>query len=289
MRPVVVFGGSGMVGRALAEAAPARVVALSRAEADILDPQAVAAALDRLDPAGIVNAAARTDVDGQESDRDGAFATNATAAGALAEACAARGVPLVHLSTDFVFDGRKHGAYREDDTPNPLSVYGASKLAGERAVLAAHPAALVVRVAWTFGATGANFVPTMLRLARRHGALRATVDQRGCPTSAAGIARACLALLDRLRDGAPGGLLHWCGAPAVSRADFARAIVQAAGLDVAVADAVAADFPTPAARPANGALDCSRARTAYGLEPDDWRAVLPGVVAAILREGEGKA
>lgn len=286
---VVVFGGGGMVGRALAAAAPARVTALTRAQADIRDAAAVAAVLDRLRPDGVVNAAARTDVDGQESDPAGAHAVNAEAAGALAAACAARGVALVHLSTDYVFDGTRSGAYTETDAALPRSVYGTSKLAGERAVLAAHPAALVVRVAWTFAPDGANFLTTMLRLARRHGRVRGTTDQRGCPTSADGIARTALALLDRLAEGAPGGLLHWCGTPAVSRAGFARAIMAAAGTAaVPVEDAVAADFPAAAARPANTELDCTRARAVYHVAPEDWRAVLPQVVAAALAMGEGE-
>lgn len=288
MRRIVVFGGGGGVGRALDAAAPERVVALARGDCDIRDAAAVAAALDRLRPEGVVNGAARTDVDAQEADAEAAFAVNAAGAGVVAEACALRRLPLVHLSTDYVFDGRKGAPYVEADPPNPLSVYGASKLAGERAVLAAHPAALVMRTAWTFGPHSPSFVRTMLRLARRYGRLRAAADQRGCPTSAAGIAAGCLALLDRLEQGAPGGVLHWCGAPGVSRFDFAQAIVRAAGLDVPVEPAAASDFAAAAARPADAELDCTRAASLYHVPPDDWRAALPAVTAAIVAE-EGAA
>lgn len=282
---VLVFGGAGQVGLALTRADAARVAAVDRATADITAPASVAAALEAHCPAVVVNAAARTDVDGQESDRAGAFAVNEGGARVVAEACAARRLPLIHLSTDFIFDGTAAAPYAEDAAPAPLSVYGASKLAGERAVAAAHPAAVLLRVSWTFGAARRCLVHGVLARARTHGRLQGVTDEIGCPTSADGIARTLLALADRLMAGeALGGPLHWCGAPAVSRLRFIETVVAAAGLDVPVEPVPASAFGLPAQRPARAVLDTTRARDRLGLLPDDWQAALPGVVAAVLEE-----
>ena len=280
---LLVFGRTGQVARELARIAP-RATCLGRGEADLADPAACARAVEATDAMAVVNAAAWTAVDAAEAHRDAAFAVNGAAPAAIAEACAARGLPLVHISTDYVFDGARHGTrpWRPDDPTGPAGVYGASKLAGEEGVRAAGGVHAILRTAWVFSAHGSNFVKTMLRLAETRDAVRVVADQVGGPTPAAAIARACLVVARGLADEpARSGTYHFTGAPDVSWADFARATFAAAGLEVAVEDIASADYPTPAARPLNSRLDCTSTEAVFGLARPDWQAGLRAVLAEL--------
>jgi dTDP-4-dehydrorhamnose reductase len=259
------------------------VIACDRSALDITDRAQIAAALAAHAPDAVINAAAYTAVDRAETERDAAFAINATGAQVLAEACAARGARLVHVSTDYVFDGTADRPYREDDAPSPPGVYGASKLAGERAVIAAR--GIVVRTSWLFSATGVNFVRTILRLATERSELRVVADQHGCPTFADDLADAALGLAARAVAGAPlAPLYHACGDSSTTWHGFATAIVDAARqLRPLACERVApistAEYPTPARRPARSILDTTRIR-ALGIVPAPW----PVGLAIVLKE-----
>ncbi|WP_448207529.1 dTDP-4-dehydrorhamnose reductase [Azospirillum sp. sgz302134] len=306
-RTVLVFGAGGQVGFELMRAAWApglRPVGLTRAEGDVTDPKAVAKAFDAHRPALVVNASAYTAVDKAESEPQQAFAVNWSGPANLARACAAAGLPLVHISTDYVFDGSsKAEPWREDDPVAPQGVYAESKLAGEEAVRELLPDHVILRTAWVFGAHGHNFVKTMLRLARERDTLRVVADQRGCPTPAADIA-AAIATIARARlvpsqtdsgqtdsgqtDGnrwTP-GVFHYAGAPATTWHGFAERIVERAagriGRRPIVQAITTADFPTPARRPANSVLDTTRIGQAYGIAPADWMTGLDRMLDEIL-------
>lgn len=281
---LLVFGRTGQLAGELARLAPeARF--LGRAEADLADPVACAAAVVLHRPSAVVIAAAYTAVDRAEAEPDLALTVNARSPGAIARACADMGVPLVHVSTDYVFDGSGDRPFCPDDPTGPLNAYGHSKLAGEVEVLASGARAAILRTSWVFAGHGANFVRTMLRLGAERAEIRVVADQHGGPTPAAALAGACLRLAMRLGDD-PGaaGVWHYAGAPDTTWADFARAIFAAAGLGCRVIDIATIDYPTPARRPANSRLDCSATETRLGLPRPDWRAALPDVVAA-LRAG----
>lgn len=223
--------------------------------------------LDRYQPRAVINAGAYTAVDRAETERDLAFAINATGAGLLADACAARGIQFVQISTDYVFDGRAIRPYREDDATNPVNVYGASKRAGEERVLAA--GGTVMRTSWVFSSTGTNFVKTIVRLATERAELRVVADQHGCPTHAAEVARMALALVD-----APTGIYHATGAGPTTWHGFATAIVDGARAYRTLAcervvPIATRDFPTPAQRPASSLLE-SRKLQALGIVPAPW-------------------
>jgi len=275
---VVVFGGGGQLGRELARAtAPDgfQVRALAHAEADVTDPRAVRAAIAGARAA--INAAAYTDVDRAESEPAPAFAVNQAGAGAVAEACAAARIPLVHVSTDYVFDGTANRPYREDDARAPLGVYGASKAAGEDAVRAAGGTAAILRTAWVFSPFGRNFVTTLLRLGAERDEVAVVCDQQGGPTAARDLAHAALTIAAGLAAGGKGtGTFHYCGAPPVSRSAFAQEIFAGAasrGLPAPqrLRAIATADHPTPARRPANSVLDCARIAAVWGLAQPDWR------------------
>ncbi len=288
--PLLLLGRQGQVARAVQRLAPAQLpdhplVVLGRPELDLAAPAAdleatLAALLDQHRPALVLNAAAYTAVDRAETEAALAEAINGTAVGVLARQCAARRLPLFHLSTDYVFDGSGERPWREDDPTGPLGVYGASKLAGEQALRAAAGDHLLLRVSWVFGQEGANFVRTMLRLAADRPALRIVDDQVGGPTSAEAIARTWLSLVPRaLADpaGFAWGTFHYAGAPALSWCGFAAEIFrQAVALGVLAAAPTlepipTSAYPTPARRPANSRLDGSAFSAAFGLPQPDWR------------------
>ncbi|WP_341223686.1 dTDP-4-dehydrorhamnose reductase [Loktanella salsilacus] len=279
---VLVFGETGQVARALALAGPARgitIQTLNRGKADLSDPAACAAAILATDADAVINAAAWTAVDAAEAQEDAAHVINADAPGAMAQACAARGLPFVHISTDYVFDGRAGDPWTPDAKTAPLGAYGRTKLAGERAVLDSGALAVVLRTAWVFDGTGKNFVTTMLRLSETRDALSVVADQIGGPTPADAIADACLTIAQKLVDGTgQGGIHHFSGAPDVSWTTFARAIFDAAGRTVTVTDITTADYPTPAARPANSRLDCTSLQDAFGIPRPDWQAALTRII-----------
>ncbi|WP_417515846.1 dTDP-4-dehydrorhamnose reductase [Minwuia sp.] len=281
---LLVTGSDGQVGSALRWRAMARgqsVIGMSRNELDITDAGAVRDAVDSIRPAALINCAAWTDVDGAEAEPDAAHVLNAEAPGHLARACSLLGTPLIHLSTDYVFDGTKRTAYAESDPVAPASVYGRTKEAGERAVREAWGKHIILRTAWVFGAIGDNFVKTMLRLADQGtGTLRVVDDQRGGPTPADAIADACLDIAERANsaDIAPWGTYHFCGAPSVTWHGFASEILK--DRPVTVDACTSAEYPRPAPRPANSVLDCRRIRSAFGIEQPDWRTHLPELKAA---------
>lgn len=278
---LLVFGRTGQLAHALRRAAPAARLA-DRSEADLTRPDECAALIRAARPAAVINAAAFTAVDRAEAETEAAWLVNAEAPAAMAAACAALGIPFLHVSTDYVFDGSGNRPWREGDAPAPLNAYGATKLAGEAGVAAAGGQWAILRTAWVFGAEGGdNFVRTVLRLAD-HGRPRLGIvsDQVGGPTPAADLGRALLKMAAAMRgDPGKGGIYHFAGAPEVSRADFARAILAAAGRTTPVDDIASADYPTPARRPANARLDCSAILRDFGIERPDWRRGLAAVLA----------
>lgn len=289
----LVFGANGQVGTELirsAEVGGFDARPLTRAEVDLTDPAAIARLIAASDAGIVVNAAAYTAVDKAEDERDLAFAVNATAPGAMAEACAAGRIPLLHVSTDYVFDGSGDAPWRETDPVAPLGVYGASKLAGERAVAGAGAEAVILRTAWVFSAHGGNFVKTMLRAGQGRDEMRVVADQFGGPTPAHAIADALWTIAAALRDGrAAPGLFHFAGAPATSWADFAEAVFARTGWPAVprVTRIATADWPTPAARPANSVLDCSAIAAAYGIAQPDWRIGLDDVICELSAASNG--
>ncbi len=285
MSRVLVVGRNGQVARALAEAGWPEGISLScygRDEIDLADPANVARAIVRRAPDLVINAAAYTAVDRAESEPEAAFAINRDGAGEVAKACADLGVPLIHLSTDYVFDGLTDGAYVEEDAVNPLSVYGASKEAGEQAVREALPAHLIMRSAWIYAPEGQNFVRTMLRLARESAEIRVVDDQHGCPTAAYDIARAIVVASGRLLAGSGAfGTFHFCGLGSTSWYGFAQAIFELSeDLHPKLVAIPTSARPTPARRPANSTLDGSKFRRLYGVAGRPWRESL----ARCLRE-----
>lgn len=270
---LLVFGKTGQVAREIR--ARADVVALGRDEADLSDPAACAAVIRARKPAAVINAAAYTAVDDAEVDVDLAKTINGETPGAMACECAALGIPFVHISTDYVFDGSGSAAFPAEHPTNPLGAYGQSKWIGERAVQAAGGTYAILRTSWVVSAHGKNFVKTMLDLGKGRDSMSIVADQVGGPTCAADIAAACLDIAAQLMT-APekSGVYHFSGAPDTSWADFAREIFAQAGMPVVVLDIPTTDFPTPAARPLNSRLDNSRTEAVFGIPRPDWRVGL---------------
>lgn len=297
MADLLITGADGQVGWELARRAKAAgldAVALGRAGLDIADRAAVMRVVAETEPRVVVNAAAYTGVDQAEREADLAYAVNRDGPGLLGAACAGTGALMVHISTDYVFDGTKPGAYQEDDATAPLGVYGTSKLAGEAAVRTSGARHVILRTSWVYGIHGRNFVKTMLRLAAERERLGVVDDQRGCPTFAGDLAGAVLALAKRELAGglAPGGLgtFHCAGQGATTWCGFAREIFRRAGSSlprVPVVDAIAtADYPTPARRPANSVLDCGRLAAIHGLALRPWPDALAEMLGTVLAGAE---
>ena len=283
---LLLFGANGLVGTAIRRESEKRGVtidAITRDRCDLAEPGAAAALIADADTcSAVVNAAAYTNVDGAESEPELAQAVNARAPGEMAEACANRDIPFLHFSTDCVFDGMADRPYREDDPTRPVSVYGQTKLAGERAVRQAGGRWAVVRVSWVFGAHGTNFPQIMLRLAREHGRVRVVGDQFAKPTPARGAAALALDMsVDLASSPDRAGLYHYAGDVAVSRAEFAREIFRTAGMDVTVEPIPTSEFPTPATRPLWAVLDTAKIETVFGIAAPNWRAELEHVIAAL--------
>ncbi|WP_424139400.1 dTDP-4-dehydrorhamnose reductase [Roseomonas chloroacetimidivorans] len=282
---ILVAGRTGQLALELLDRLPGdghEVVAQEAPELDLTDPASIARAVNASAPDAIVNAAAYTAVDKAESQRDLAFAVNATGAGLLAEAAAARGLPFVHISTDYVFPGDGGAPYAEDAPTGPIGVYGESKLEGERVVMAANPRSAVIRTAWVCSPHGTNFLKTMLRVGQERETVSVVADQHGAPTFAAELADAIARMLPRLTNASAGdeafGLFHLTGAPHATWHDFAAAIFEGAaarGLRTPQLRAITtAEYPTPARRPADGRLDCGRIARIHGIQPADWRRSL---------------
>jgi dTDP-4-dehydrorhamnose reductase len=273
---ILLLGAGGQLGRELAAVLHAcgPTIALDRAGLDLTDPDAIAHAVRDVRPQFIVNAAAYTEVDRAEDERDRAFAVNADAPGMLAEEARRAGAVLVHYSTDYVFDGERATPYDEDAQPNPRNIYGESKLAGERAIARSRASALVLRTSWVYSRTGRNFLTTMERLARERDELRVVADQTGVPNWTRALARITAALIARGRDDLVrhAGLYHVSAQGETTWHAFARAILD--GRAVRVTPITTADYPTRARRPAYAVLDASRIERVFGLSLPHWTELL---------------
>jgi dTDP-4-dehydrorhamnose reductase len=287
---VLVFGAGGQIGREVCRASwPSHyaLVPLDRGKIDITKSAPVSAVFRKERPDLAINLAAYTAVDRAESEPETAWAVNCAGAAHIAAACDETGTPLIHLSTDYVFDGRKTEPYREEDPVGPLSVYGCSKESGERAVRTALESHFILRTAWVYGAYGANFVKTMLRLAAERPLLRVVNDQHGCPTSATEIATALIVIAVHLERGdAIWGTYHFAGAGAVSWYGFAEAIFDLAAPRLAARPQLVAigtaQYPTPARRPMNSVLDCGKIKNVYGISPLPWQAALSREIEQLI-------
>lgn len=270
---LLVFGHTGQVARELKHLAP--ILALARDAADLAQPGACAAAIHAYRPRAVINAAAYTAVDRAEEEEDLATTINGAAPAEMALACAALNIPLVHISTDYVFPGTGYNPWAPGDTTLPANAYGRSKLAGEQGIRASGCTHAILRTSWVFSAHGTNFVKTMLRLSDTHDQISVVDDQIGGPTPARAIAAACLAIAPQLQD-APekSGTYHFSGAPDASWCTLARAIFVAAGRPTRVQAIPTSAFPTPAVRPMNSRLDCNTTTTVFGLARPDWRVDL---------------
>ena len=256
-----------------------KAVFLSRSDADLRAPDRCAEAIAACDAEVVINAAAYTAVDQAETDEDLAMLVNGLAPAAMARAAAARGLPFLHISTDYVFDGSGTRPWQPDADTGPLGSYGRTKLAGEHGIHAAGGRFAILRTSWVFSAHGTNFVKTMLRLGKTRDSLSVVADQIGGPTAAGDIAAALIEMgrLLSLGLGAP-GTYHFAGTPDVSWAAFAREIFHQAGLKTQVMDIPSAAYPTPAQRPQNSRLDCSTLETVFGVSRPDWRKSLHKVL-----------
>ena len=277
---IALFGTSGQVATEVQRRAPSDIVlnVIGRDRADFMFPEQVAGVVESLDADAIVNAVAYTAVDKAETEIKAARFVNHCSVEALAKAAAARDIPLVHISTDYVFDGSGNAARTPTAPTAPLGVYGETKLAGENAIRAQNGIFAILRTSWVFSAHGGNFVKTMLRLGAERDQLAIVADQVGGPTSAASIADAAIMIARSLRAGQQGGIYHFSGAPDVSWADFAREIFAQASLGVSVEDILTKAYPTPAKRPLNSRLDCESLLHDFAIPRPDWRNDLKTVL-----------
>lgn len=279
----LIFGHGGQVATELRRRASQHnitVEALGRTRADLSDPQSCAMAIRQTDADVIINAAAYTAVDKAEEEQSLAQLINGDAPGAMARAAAGRGLPFLHVSTDYVFDGAGKGPRATTDPTDPLGVYGQTKLDGEHQIAQVGGWHAILRTSWVFSAHGKNFVKTILRLAETRDRLTIVADQIGGPTPAADIADTLL-ILAKTRGRAEGGLFHYSGAPDVSWAGFAREIISQAGLTAQIEDISTKDYPTPALRPLNSRLECSRLKDIFEITRPDWKVSLANVLAEL--------
>ena len=282
---ILVTGGGGQLARALQHAGGGRVRRVGRPEFDFDRPETLDALFADARPSLVINAAAYTAVDRAEQDEPAAVRANAEGPARLARLCARDGIPLIHVSTDYVFDGLKGAPYLESDPTSPTCVYGRTKLAGERAVLAGCPRAIIVRTSWVYAASGQNFVLTMLNAAVKVPRLRVVADQTGCPTAAIDLAQALLAMAGRAQEGwsdSFAGVVHCAGDGATTWHGLAVATFEEAarhGLIAPPVDAIAtADWPTPARRPPDSRLGCAKLASVFGVRMPPWRHTLAKVV-----------
>jgi len=277
---LLVFGYSGQVATELRRQGGPGLIALDRTVADLTDPLTCEAAIAGCDAQAVINAAAFTAVDQAETEEALALKINGEAPGAMARACAARGLPFLHVSTDYVFPGSGSAPWSPEEPVAPPNAYGRSKLAGEEAVRAAGGPHVIMRTSWVFSAHGSNFVKTMLRLADSRDSLSVVDDQIGGPTPAADIAAALLVMARAMAAGQTGGTYHFAGHPAVSWACFARETFAQAKRKVTITGVPTSAYPTPATRPLNSRLDCAKIERDFGITAPDWKSGL----SAVLRE-----
>jgi dTDP-4-dehydrorhamnose reductase len=291
---VLLLGGTGQVGeeiRALASQKDIQIIAPAHAEVDLQDASAITGIIASAPWGAVINAAAYTDVDRAESEQATVFAVNAEAPSRLAAETGPRGIPLIHISTDYVFDGRKGAPYVEQDEVAPLNAYGRSKLAGEQGVRAANPRHIILRTSWVYSPYRKNFVRTILRLAAERDRLTVVADQRGCPTAAFDIAGACLDIALRCSsepERSPYGVFHYAGAGEATWFEFANVIVEMSaertGRSPLVVPIKTTDYPTPAARAPDTRLDSSSVVRAYGAKLRPWRQALEETINRILTQ-----
>ncbi|MBE3639709.1 dTDP-4-dehydrorhamnose reductase [Mangrovicoccus algicola] len=283
---LLVFGRNGQLAQEVRRRATAHELDIrGSSDADFTDPEACAAILAASDADAVIITAAYTAVDKAETEEETARLVNAATPALLAEAARAKGIPLVHVSTDYVFDGSGTTPFAPDHPTAPLGAYGRTKLAGEEAIRAAGGTHAILRTSWVVSAHGNNFVKTMLRLGAERDRLTIVADQIGGPTPAAALADACIAAAEQLAlDPSKSGTYHVSGGPDVSWADFAREIFAQAGLSCEVADIPSSDYPTPAKRPLNSRMDNSLTQTVFGLERPDWKAGLRDILADLGAE-----
>lgn len=291
MKAILVTGGGGQLGTELQRCTwpdGYEVVAIDVADLDLTDTAAITAKAAEREWAAVINGAAYTAVDKAESEVVTAWAVNAMAPAAFGQACARAGIPLVQVSTDYVFAGDKAGAWDVTDPVAPLGVYGASKLGGELAVRTSGARHVIVRTAWVVSAHGSNFLKTMLRVGAERPGLRVVDDQRGSPTSAADLARALMTITLRLIEDAdaPTGIFHFSNAGETSWAGFAAEIFRQlgarGGATTSVVPITTADYPTPARRPANSLLSHDAIRAAYGIQPRPWQDALGDILDDLI-------
>ncbi len=295
MASILVTGGAGQLATAMEQEGGAAVRRVGRPLFDFDRPASIAEAVQAMRPEFLVNAAAWTAVDAAEADPEAAGRANRDGPAALAALCADAGIPLIHISTDYVFDGTKGAPYTEADPTSPTGVYGATKLEGEQAVLAACPRAIVLRTSWVYSAVGKNFVRTMLGAAQKTDRLRVVSDQQGCPTAARDLAVAILGIVARLRQGwddAYAGVFHAAGTGSTTWHGFAEALFQDAaryGHPTPTVESIAtADWPTPARRPADSRLDCGKLSRVFDVRLPEWRSGLSRTVAELLAAAPGR-
>lgn len=280
---LLVFGKAGQVATELARAVPAgwQAVFAGRADANLENPEQCADLIRSEQPQAVINAAAFTAVDQAEEQEALAYRINADAPAAMARAAKAMGIPFLHVSTDYVFDGSGSLPFTPDQGTSPMNAYGRTKLAGEHAVTAVDGHSLILRTSWVFSGHGANFVRTMLRLGAERDSLRVVADQFGGPTPASTIAAALLRCAKAMADGQQGGLYHFTGTPSVNWAEFAQQIMKVAELDCTIESIDSAEYPTPAKRPANSRLDCATITQDFGISCPEWRDHLPAVITEL--------
>ena len=267
---ILVFGKTGQVAIELQRLSG--VTALGRDDVDLSAPSACAAAIREHSPKAVINAAAYTAVDRAEDEEHLATAINGDAPAAMAKACAELGIPLVHISTDYVFNGRGNTPYHPECATEPQNAYGRSKLAGETGIRESGVVYAILRTSWVVSAHGANFVKTMLRVSETRGALNVVADQIGGPTPARDIALACLQIANQLiQNKTKSGTYHFSGAPDVSWAEFATEIFSQAGRNVTVTPISTTEYPTPAKRPLNSRMDCHLTKKIFGIARPNWQ------------------
>jgi dTDP-4-dehydrorhamnose reductase len=284
---LLLLGGSGQVGTELQALPLPRGVEVVAGALDLTDRDAIDSVIAERSWSAVINAAAYTDVDRAESEEAKALAVNGEAPARLAAATSRLGIPLVHISTDYVFDGRKGAPYVESDAPSPLNAYGRTKLAGEQGVATGNPRHLIVRTSWVYSPFRRNFVRTILRLASERDRLTIVADQRGCPTAAQDVANVCLSLALRCAsspESGPYGLYHFAGGGEATWHEFAKAIVELGRLPraIEVAPIATEDYPTPAKRPADSRLDCGALERDFQIEPRPWRKALKDTLDRLL-------
>ncbi len=284
---ILITGAQGQVGQEFVALNRSDLICLSRSECDITDLPNLKSAIKRYQPNFIINTAAYTAVDKAETEIDLAYQINRDGVANLAMLCKQHNIPLIHISTDYVFDGNKKSAYLETDLPNPQSVYGASKLSGEQALIQLHEQYIILRVSWVFGQFGKNFVKTIIRLAKEREELKIVADQLGCPTSAHSIAEVALTIVEHINQGKTSwGVYHYCNLKPTNWFEFAQKIVAEAKKykSLAVQNMIpitTADYPTPAKRPANSVLNCQKFQAEFGIISANWERELAKVVRTL--------